>query len=535
MPFALVAANRAHSQHSLETAERQYRIAERGAETADRSVRLRVARGLGDVLMLRGNYHEAAEKFQHARNLARGEIGQAEIEHRLGELAFKRGDMRAAAESLEKGLGYLGRWTPSPRASVIFPLLWEVTIQVLHSVFPRFFVGRRPMEHPAREKELLAARLYERLAHAYWFTRGKIPTLWLALLIMNRAERYPPTPELARAYSGHAPVMSLFACFRRAEDYALRSLKMRKDAGDEWGQAQSLHYYGIVLYAASRFEECIRRCREAVRLFQRMGDYWEMNMARYQIAASLYRLGDLAGAVSEAKRMHKSGLELGDIQASGIALDIWCWATGGKVSEEILRIELQRPRDDKQATAQVLVAEGVRLLGAARPADAAEVLQRAWEVVQQSGVVNAWVAPVLPWLTTALRRQAETLDQSASTERKALLRRAGRVARRALRITRKFRNDLPHTLRELALLAAMQGKLGRAKRLFDRSLLVAHGQGARYEYARTLFHRGHVGREAGWPDADNEFLEAEQKIAQLEARLAKPARDSATARQPDCS
>ena len=42
--------------------------------------------------------------------------------------------------------------------------------------------------------------------------------------------------------------------------------------------------------------------------------------------------------------MHKSGLELGDEQASGISLDVWALATGGKVPEEILAQEVERER-----------------------------------------------------------------------------------------------------------------------------------------------------------------------------------------------
>ena len=46
--------------------------------------------------------------------------------------------------------------------------------------------------------------------------------------------------------------------------------------GDVWGQGQSLHFYGLALYAPSRFEECIEKCREAVRLLERTGDRWEV-------------------------------------------------------------------------------------------------------------------------------------------------------------------------------------------------------------------------------------------------------------------
>src|SRR6185369_3716131 len=118
---------------------------------------------------------------------------------------------------------------------------------------------------------------------------------------------------------------------------------------------------GIVLYAASRYDECIGRCRDAVRLLERTGDYWEVNIARFQIAASQYHLGDLAGAVTEAQRMHQSGVDLGDAQASGISLDIWARAALGRLPEEIIKVEMARSTGDVQRHAQVALAEGVRL------------------------------------------------------------------------------------------------------------------------------------------------------------------------------
>src|SRR5262249_51947726 len=154
-----------------------------------------------------------------------------------------------------------------------------------------------------------------------------------------------------------------------------KSLAIRKTLGDVWGQGQSLHFYGIILYASSRFDECIDKCREAVLLLERTGDQWEVNIARYQIAASLYRLGDLQAAVAEAQLMHRSGRELGDAQASGISLDTWARASLGKIPPDILKAELDRHRDDVQANAQVLAAEAVQLLAAEQPAAAVEVLE----------------------------------------------------------------------------------------------------------------------------------------------------------------
>ena len=348
--YALEAAEQARSQHSLEIAEQQYRIAERGARSADKAIRYRIAEGLGDVLMLRGRYDAAAPLFERAARLAEGTFAQAQIRGKLGELAFKRGDIERAIQDFEMALRLQGRSVPGRSLVFLVLLVWEAAVQVLHTVFPSLFVHRRKEAPP--EAQRLQLRLFSRLAHGYWFARSKVVALWAHLRGMNLAERYPPTLELAQAYSEHAPGMTLVSCFRRGIAYARKSLEIRKSLGDLWGQGQSLHYYGVVLYGASRFAECIEKCREAVRLLERTGDYWEVHIARYQMAASFYHLGDLRGAVEEARRNHKSGLELGDEQASGIILDVWARATGGNVPQEIVKTELERERHDAQGTAQ---------------------------------------------------------------------------------------------------------------------------------------------------------------------------------------
>jgi PAS domain S-box-containing protein len=519
LPYALAAAKQARARHSLEIAEQQYRIAARGIPETDQTARFQVAQGLGDVLMLRGRYEAAATEFEVARGLAEGNAPQAQIEGKLGELAFKRGDVRTAEERIERALRLLGRLVPRRWLTFLLLALWEVWVQVLHTFFPRRFLARRSLDGAGTE--LLALRLYSRLAHLYWFHRGTVACLWAHLRELNRAERFPPTLELAQAYSEHAPVMSLLARFPRGIAYAEKSLAIRRDLGDLWGQGQSLHFYGVVLYAVSRFQDCIDKCREAVRLLERTGDYWEVNIARYQIAASLYRLGDLRGAVAEAQRMHQSGIELGDAQASGISLDTWARAALGKVPAEIIQAELDRPSDEVQRKGQVLAAEGTRLLFAGKPGEAAAVFERGRQLVQKAGVKNAWVSPLWPWLATALRLELERATPFDPAQRKALLRRSKRAARQALRLARSFQNELPHALRENALTAALRGKAKLARRFFDEGLAAAERQGARYEHAQTLLARGQVGRALGWPEAQADIARAEQELGLLEGSAAE--------------
>ena len=191
---------------------------------------------------------------------------------------------------------------------------------------------------------------------------------------------------------------------------AHKSLEIRRGFGDWSGQGQSLHYDGVVLYAGSQFWQCIEKCREAIRLLERTGDYWQVHIARYQIAASLYRLGDLAGALEEAQLNYRSGIELGDEQASGINLDLWVRATGA-VPDSILERELGRPRHDVQGKAQVLFADALQMLGNGHLEEAEDLIQEAISVGWNGGVRNAYTLPCLPWLATILRQQVTRLHE----------------------------------------------------------------------------------------------------------------------------
>jgi PAS domain S-box-containing protein len=401
---------------------------------------------------------------------------------------------------------------PQSRIGYAIRLAWEVAVQVLHTVLPRVFLGRRSVA--GAEPELLAARLYSRLAYAYWFQRGTVACAWAHLREMNLAERYETTPELAQAYSEHAPVMTMLPSIRRGISYAERSLAMRRALGDVWGQGQSLHFYGVVLYAGSRYAECIARCREAVKLLERTGDQWEVNTASWHIALSQYRLGELGAAVEASRRVYQVGREIGDRQACGIGLAVWAKASGGRLPHALIAAELARPSDDVHTSAEVLQAEALRLLADDHPAEAVATLMRADRMVAAAGLRQEYVAPILPWLATALRRQAEAAPAWAPRERAALIRRAWAAARRGRRLARLYRNNLPHALRECGLLAAMSDRPRQAWRLLTESLAEAERQQARYEHVQTRLARARVGRLLGWGGADAEEARAlEDEVA----------------------
>ncbi|MFP5362401.1 MAG: EAL domain-containing protein [Thermoleophilia bacterium] len=481
LPYALRAAASARLRYALDVAQHQYEIALRGAR--GQALRREIAEGLGDVAMLRGRYDDAAAHFAAARELCDSDVLAAGIDGRLGELAFKRGDVESAAQLLERALRLLHQRVPRRRTGFLLALLWQVVVQFAHSVAPALFVGRRKRAPTARER--LTMRLHSELAHAYWFGSGLVPCGWTHLRGMNLAERHSPTAELAQAYSEHAPVTTMLPWTRRGIAYAERSLAIRRSLGDRWGEGQSLGFYSAVLYTAGRFEDALEKASAAVDILERTGDQWEINVAGWHIALALYRLGRMNDAAAAAQRVHRAAIEVGDKQSSGIAVGAWAKATGGMVPPEVVDAELQHAGGDVHARAEVLQAKSLRLIAEGRLDDAVAVLADADLHTRRSGLRQEYVAPVRPWLVTALRMQLEQTSPLAAGERRRRTRRARRASRRAHRQARSYRNNLLHALRERALVEAIAGHPRRARRMLARSLTIAVQQGAQGEAALT--------------------------------------------------
>lgn len=519
LPHALKSAEEARSKYSLEIAEIQFRIAEKGVESADALQARKIKESLGDVLMLRGKYEDAERYFHSARELAVSPLESATVEVKLGELFFKRGDVSAAGNSLERGLSRLGYSVPKSPSGFLLRLLGEVVVHIFHCLLPRFFLGRK--KAALGEQERLIIRIHSRLAYTYWFSKGRIPCLWTHLREINLAERYPPSLELAQAYSEHAPIATLVGWFSRGIEYVKRSLEIRKKLGDAWGEGQSLHFYGVVLYSSGRFEEAIEKCREAVRILNRTGDLWEVNTAEWHIAYCHYRLGNLKKSKEISQRVYQDAIRIGDYHAMGISLSAWSKASGGKIPKELIEDKILRlNHDDIHTTVELLQAEGIRLIANKKFAEAAGRFQEACGIISKAGLFTEYMVPAFPWYATSLRMQIENTEIHETFNRQRLLDQAFKVSKKSLYFSRRFKNNLPHALREHAFLLALSGKNKPAHQYLQRSLSVARSQGAQYELHRSLYLEAKLAQDAGWAIPKTQKETAFKKLSDMEANIA---------------
>lgn len=514
LPYALSAAQFALNSFSLASAQMQLSIAVRALQHADIATRHQVESMMSEVLILQGKYDETEIWLQRAAETAVAKEDHARIAMKRGELSFKRGNKDQAVEYFEASLRQLGQPVCANRLQLARNLTIEVLRQARNSLFPTF-CGRKQVV--PSESQTMAFSLYSQIAHAYWFTRDKYYTLWAHLRGMNAAERYPANLSLAQSYSEHAPVMTLLRWESRGVDYAMRSLKIRKSLDNLWGQGQSRNFLSILLYSFSRFDDCIEQASQAVEILERTGDYWEMHIARYQLAASLLRIGKCEESVRQSKINYQSAVQHGDFQGTGNIIDVWARAALGDIPQEVLDTELNRDVFDLQRTCQVRLAYGVREYYRSNFIEAVSHFQQAVEISENAPLCNAYISPCYTWLCTAMRKQLQTQPLISMVSHKRQLQTLLRNAKKSLALSRRFTNELPHALRELAAAYALAGRDRIAQNYFQRSVTASLGQSATLEHANTIVLHHEFAIQRGWAIDDAEYACAVDLLSRLQS------------------
>jgi signal transduction histidine kinase/tetratricopeptide (TPR) repeat protein len=538
-PHALKSAEAARRKHALDLAERYYRLADAGALDADTPTRIAILEGLGDILCARRRNEEAEQSYLRAQAFATTRFDRARLEGLRGESALRRADMATATGSTERALRLIGRRVPQGHLSRAVCLLWELLV---HALWPIVMKRQAHLSHPMEEEELLAARLHTRLSQSYWFqSESKVSVMWAHLRGLNIAERYAPTPELATAYTNHGTLLSvlvysirrvpmfLVAFFlARGRKYYQKALALREAFGDAFEHGLTLSQIQFSLHHYARHEENVEVGRRAVRLLQQAGvgrEEWRIGDAQFFLGFAFYHQGDLTKAVEHGQAMYRVGRDFGDRFMCSIGLVLWASASGGQIPAELVAAELARPASDAgphlaERQASLLHAEGIRLLRAGEPGQAAAILAQSVRLAKAaSRRFPLFLPKIQSQLVRALREQAARVPACAFSLRAELLRQAKAAAREVLRRPFPFRENLADPLRESGLIAAMEGKNARARQCFDRSLAIADRLGLRYERALTLLARAEVGTALGWADAAQDAAAAEEALRPMRAAL----------------
>ena len=513
LPYVLKAAREAHDRYALDTAEKQYRIALTYVDLIDSDSVKVISERLGDILMMRGSYEEARNFYLRTKEFLIDVLEKARIEKKLGELAFKQGDITGCMAYLKNGLRMLGEPVPKTRTGLFFSLVKSGLIQALHIVFPRFFLHHKRVS--PSEKEEIIQHFYVRLAYAGYFTSDVMELFDPHLKGLNRGEIYLPSKVLSQTWACHAMGLALLPLFKIAFIYSHRAFRIQDLLKDSWTKAQALNMYGLTLYCYGDNSRCISACTEAKKIFEIAGDRWEANIGNCNIAYAIYRLGNLSEASKLAKDSFLDAYEMKDLISAASCIAVWAKASSGAIPHELAKKQLDEDCQlESQPAAELCKALAIYYLSHNQHEEALKYAERAMNIARSSLVISEYTLSSMPWYLTVYRCTLGDFPNKVKIPRKIWS-----IAKKTLRKARLFKNNLPHTLREVGLFHAMEGSTNKALKYINQSVEAAKHQQAQFEYAQSLLCSAVLRQRMEIPGWESDMTLAKEILEQCKADL----------------
>ena len=496
---ALAAGRAAAVRGAADVAERYFREAQRAAADEAPDLALEIAEALASAQLARGRADLAAEQLGEAARIAREPGRRAEITATLAGLEAELGDRKAALGSAEASLADLGGRLPGRGPLLVLALVAEILSRAFQTL------RRRPRGAQIARQ----AGLHNLLADLYAAEDRRLASFWSQLRGLRLAESGQPDRILVEALSGYARALSAARLRPAALAIARRALSWAQALPDTGLTADALTLEGELLYGSGNSRSAAARFGEAAALLGGEGESAGRSRSS-QVGGDLerallgrgyceYRLGRLADARTTAAALGRLAAEAERQELVWAARGLWLKAADGADRTGIVR----QPAGEPVGSAIVREARALELLGALRPSTAAEILGRDGDA--QAAAPGGWgglpeaesLASSAAWLASAMRQAIEADAPGDGPLERARLHEARRAARRALRLARRRRSNLPHALRELGLIEVLEGRAWLGSRRLRRSLRVSVRQSAREEHALALAGLDHVGHTAG--------------------------------------
>ena len=105
---------------------------------------------------------------------------------------------------------------------------------------------------------------------------------------------------------------------------------------------------------------------------------------------------------------------------------------------------------------------------------------------------------------------------SEGPDRRKALASAKKACHAALKITKSYLACRPHALREMGIVATLEGNEEQARRSFAESLQVAVRHEASYDQAKTKLAWGEAGMKFGWPESEEQVESARKLVKEIE-------------------
>jgi tetratricopeptide (TPR) repeat protein len=436
-------------------------------------------------------YQKAQEAYARAFDGAWDPVKRAELERKMGEAFFRRGEWAQALGFLRRALAYLGRPLPESRWAVRVALVLEATRQIGHTLFPGLF--RKYETDPAAEEQL---KIYQTLAMP---AAARDPEIFLliGLRMLNFCEQHSLPGGVARASAGLGIVLGEFLHLPRlAEHYLRRAVWVAEQL--QRPDVLGLPYTGLMTHEGimkGEWEPALEHSRRFGGAMREIGELGDYSVAVFITATILIWKGEFRRALADGREQAQLGREAAETQtlAGGLWVQGFVERCLGRLEAAIdhlsQALEVAEASGNVFLRVQAATQLGLCYLRQGQWKTALDTLESNDDFIAEHNFGRA------PFPNAMLRNGLAgayllASERSVQRERNAWLEKAGRAVRAALKWGKSLRPGMPEALRLQGQYAWLKGNPAAAQSWWRRSLKEAERLGMPYELGLTHLEIG---------------------------------------------
>lgn len=220
---------------------------------------------------------------------------------RLGQAFQGLGIYTESKEHLNLALKLLDRPIPVSTGKLIFGIVRQIFRQIMHRLFPKFFLNRYP-KGIKREILLNSARAYSYLGDIYFIGNETLPTIYIVLRTLNLAERADPSQKLAEAYALMCIGTGLVPLHQFARWYRGQAEEVAREINHPSTKVRVAFLNSVYNIGIGRWADVAENLENAMIISENIGDrrQWE------ECVANLANNALLKGDVQQSKELFEA-------------------------------------------------------------------------------------------------------------------------------------------------------------------------------------------------------------------------------------
>jgi len=451
------------------------------------------------------HYEQARSAYERAYGSGWSLLQRAELERKMGEAQFRRGEHAQAREHLEQALEYLGHPVPTTRARLRLAVVREIGVQIAHRLFSRWLV--KAIGGPVDPVAVEVLSCFEPMGWIEVTTNAE-RYLYVSLRALNVSEHSGYGWRMVGYTAAFGVILQFLGLLKLAGGYHQRSVRMGEQIQDSKGL--SFVYFGLALLRLSEghLSGGITFADKSAEIGRKQDDLRQWGFGENLVSAFLLYQGRLAECASAVQDMLRAAQEGGDqtVECWGLSKkghQLW---KAGRLDEAVTTLEacirLADAIPDLAFRVEAGAGLGRSLLRQGRLDQALSIL----EDTRERNRRNPQGYGMREGLAVALAEcYVAAAEQSSAEKRKTWLRKAARACQEAVKASWTARHRKPEVLLLRGRLAWMTNRRAAAVRDWNRSLALAEAAGQQFDLGRVHLEMGRRLR-------DRVHLEAAERI-----------------------